>query len=169
MKHTIKLFFAAIALFCSIQAVNAQKLGHINSVELLDLMPEKKSADTQVADLQKKLVDQAQVMQGELQKKYQAYQAEAEKMTDAMRKLKEDELNDLDKRIQEFGQNAEKELSAKREALYKPVLDKAKKGVEDAAKEAGYTWVFDTSAGNTLVFPPSDNILPLVKKKLGIQ
>lgn len=168
MTHTIKLFITAIALFCSIGAVNAQKLGHINSVELLDLMPEKKAADTQVADLQKKLVDQAQVMQAELQKKYQAYQAEAEKMTDAMRKLKEDELNDLDKRIQEFGQNAEKELGAKREALYKPVLDKAKKAVEDTAKESGYTWIFDSSAGNVLVMPASENILALVKKKLGI-
>lgn len=168
MKHTVKLILLVVAIVGFSYTGNAQKLGHINSVDLLEAMPDKKSADTQVADLQKKLTDQIQVMQTELQKKYTEYQQTSAGMTEAMRKLKEDELQDLDKRIQEFGTNAEKELATKREALYKPVLDKAKKAVEDAAKENGYTYVFDSSNGSLLVMPPADNILALVKKKLGI-
>jgi len=35
------------------------------------------------------------------------------------------------------------------------------------AKENGYTHVFE--AGTLLVSPPSDDILPLVKKKMGIK
>jgi outer membrane protein len=37
------------------------------------------------------------------------------------------------------------------------------------AKENGYTYVFNSAEGLILVAPPSDDILPLVKKKLGIK
>jgi hypothetical protein len=36
------------------------------------------------------------------------------------------------------------------------------------AKENGFTYIFDVSAGSLLYQPESDNVLSLVKTKLGI-
>jgi outer membrane protein len=57
--------------------------------------------------------------------------------------------------------------------LLAPVLEKIDKTVKDVAKEAGYTYVFNTDAGPgttpiLLVAPDADNISDLVFKKLGV-
>jgi outer membrane protein len=49
-----------------------------------------------------------------------------------------------------------------------PVISKATAAIEAVAKENKISYVFDTSKGEFLVVPDSEDILPLVKKKLGI-
>jgi outer membrane protein len=48
------------------------------------------------------------------------------------------------------------------------MLAKAKKSVEEVAKENGYKLVIDSSQGTLLYSEPSDDIMALVKKKLGL-
>jgi outer membrane protein len=71
-------------------------------------------------------------------------------------------------RIQEFQENAEKKLQDRQQEVLKPIIDRAKKAIEDVAKENGYTYIFDTSVGALLYQQDSEDILPLVKKKLGL-
>ena len=47
-----------------------------------------------------------------------------------------------------------------------PILSKARKAIEDVATEGGFTYIFDKSQGSILYAQESENILPLVKKKL---
>ena len=49
------------------------------------------------------------------------------------------------------------------------MLEKANTAIEAVAKENEYSYILDTSAGVVLYFPETDDILPLVKTKLGIQ
>ena len=49
-----------------------------------------------------------------------------------------------------------------------PMIEKANQAINDVAKENGFTYVFDTASGSLLVFPDGDDILPLVKTKLGL-
>ena len=56
-------------------------------------------------------------------------------------------------------------MEAKREELLGPVAQKANTLIQDVAKTAGYTYVFRKEA--LMVFPEADDLLPLVKKKLG--
>ena len=46
---------------------------------------------------------------------------------------------------------------------------KQQQAIADVAKENGYSYIFDVSAGALLYQPDSDDILPLVKKKLGLK
>jgi outer membrane protein len=109
-------------------------------------------------------------MQEELEKKYNEYLEKKDNMTDLIKKSKEEELMSLQQRIQTFQTNAQQELQKKEQELLKPIIDKAKKAIEDVCKENGYTYVFDTGTGALLYYPKdSDDILPLVKKKLGIK
>ncbi len=159
-----------IALFAGV-SFSQQKLkfGHLNSNDLLEAMPERLSAQKTLQDFTKQLEDQLVTMQEELEKKYNEYLEKKDNMTELIRKNKEEELMSIQQRIQTFQTNAQQELQKKEQELIKPIIDKAKKAIEDVAKEQGYTYIFDTGSGAILYFPKeSDDILPLVKKKLGI-
>lgn len=145
------------------------KLGHLNSNDLLEAMPEKAQAQKSLQDYSKQLEDQLVAMQDELEKKYNEYLEKKDTYTDLIKKNKEEELTSLQQRIQTFQSNAQQDLQKKEQELLKPIIDKAKKAIEDVSKENGYTYIFDSGTGSLLYFPKdSDDILPLVKKKLGI-
>ena len=52
--------------------------------------------------------------------------------------------------------------------LLEPILAKARKAIEDVATEGSFTYIFDKSSGNILYAKESENVIALVKKKLGL-
>jgi outer membrane protein len=108
-------------------------------------------------------------MNNELQSKSQAYQAARATMTDAVRGAKESELNDLNKRLQDYSNDAKQKVDAKRDELGKPIIDKARAAVAQVAKEKGYTYVINSSQTDLIVSPPGDDMITEVKAKLGLK
>ena len=53
--------------------------------------------------------------------------------------------------------------------LLKPLIDRAKKAIEDVAREGGYTYILDAGSTTVLYSQDSDDIMPQVKKKLGLK
>jgi outer membrane protein len=56
--------------------------------------------------------------------------------------------------------------------MLKPIIDKAKKAVEDVGKEKGLIYVFDVSGElGTILYHSNESVdvLPLAKAKLGIK
>jgi len=145
------------------------KFGHINSNDLLAIMPEKDVAQKAIQDYARQLENQLLEMQTELEKKYSDYLANQESYSNMIKQTKEEELVSLQQRIQNFQHSAQMELQKKEGELLQPIIDKAQKAIDDVSKENGYTYVFDTGTGALLYWPKdSDDILPLVKKKLGV-
>lgn len=162
----IVLLFAASMSF----AQPGLKIGHINTQELLQAMPETDSAQTKLEKMQKELQSQLEVMQVELNNKYQDYLSKRDSYSELVRQTKEDELQNIQQRIQQFAQNADQDLQKKRSELYKPILDKANKAIEEVAKENGFTYILDLSSGVVLFHSDSSlDILPLVKAKLNLK
>ncbi|MDI9319848.1 MAG: OmpH family outer membrane protein [Phycisphaerales bacterium] len=168
MKKIILLAACTFALFTSVHA-QTLKLGHINSQELLGLMPEVKKADADLKAYAKSFEEQLETMTKEYQKKMGDYQAQEKTMTDAVKEVKQKEITDLGGRIESTQKSAEEKVVAKKQELFKPILDKAEKAIKEVAKEKGFDYVFDLSTGSVLVARDADNMLPLVKAKLGIQ
>jgi outer membrane protein len=171
MKNILKL--SLVVLLCAIMGmgysqVNA-KLGYIDSNELLEMMPGKDSVQNVLKDYQKTLETQLQTMYGEYQTKVQDYQTNSATMSDIIRQTKEKELADLETRIQTFQQQADTDLQDKQVTLLQPILDKAKSAVTAVAKENGFTYIFDIGTGAFLYYEKGENILPLVKAKLGLK
>lgn len=152
----------------STNAQSGEKFGHINSLELLSYMPEIKQADQDLKQYQKKLQKQSQNMMQEYQKKMKEYQKKQDMMMDAVKKDKENEIRNLEQRIRKFRQNAQQKLASKKQELYKPILKDADNAIQKVAKENGYTYIFDSSAGALLYSQDSDNILELVKNEMGL-
>lgn len=154
----------------SVVSAKAQgpKFGHINSAELLSAMPEVKDADKKLQEFAASLENQLKLMTNEYQTKVQTYQSQQGSMADPIKDAKIKEITDLEGRIQEFQQTAQESVSKKKEELYSPILKKAEDAIVELAKEKGYGYVFDTSAGAVVYAQPSDDLMDQVKKKLGI-
>lgn len=159
----VALIIAAIGLF---SFAKAQKIAHLSLDSLISLMPETKVAKETAQNYLKGIDAESISMQSELEAKYQKYLQDQATMSDLVRKTKEDELNQLQRRIEDFKQQAQQDYQRKTAELTAPIMDKAKKGIEAVAKEGGYKYILDTSAGSVLYSEPSDDVLMAVKKKL---
>jgi len=82
---------------------------------------------------------------------------------------KEKELADLQSRIDAFKTKAQQDLQGKQQELLQPFIVKAKDAVKDVAKENKYTTILNSIEDVVLYSEPGDDIMALVKKKLGIQ
>lgn len=163
----IKLF-AVIALLTTSTIGFTQKLGHVNSNEILSIMPEKIQAEKDFQMYTSQLEEQLQKMSKELQAKYADYQANQTNMSEPIKKAKENEIRDMESRIQEFRAGAEEDLAKKENELLEPIITKVKTAIEEVAKEGSYTYIFDSSAGILLYAKDSEDIMSQVKKKLGL-
>ena len=170
MKKLFKVALVASCLFFAGNVAQAQsKIGHIAFNQLIDQMPETKVVQKQIQDYQKTFVDQLTALNNELQANAQGYDAKKATMTDAARTAKEAELQDQNKRLQDFQAKAQQQVSDKTQQLSKPLLDKARAAIQTVAKEKAYTYVLDTSQTELLVSPEADNMMAAVKAKLGLK
>lgn len=163
------VLFLAIGLFLTNLAIAQTKFGWIDSRELLKAMPEVAKSETDIQAYAKTFQDQLQAMQQEYEKKVKEFQAGEKTMTDAVKEVKVKEIQDLEARMQSTNQSAQEKVEKKRQEMLQPILDKADKAIKDVAKEKGYDYIFDASTGTLLHAKDADNILVLVKAKLGIK
>lgn len=169
MKHMRFLLVLATIVFAGgLSAQKAPKLGHINSAELLSLMPERKAAAEKMDSIAKQAEKHLQEMMVEYRAEQEKLSTNGPKMSELVRKDAEEKLNGLATRIQNFQQQAQESLQEDENKLIEPIVNKAKKAIEQVAKENGYTYILDTSGGAVLFWEESDNILNMVKKKLGL-
>ncbi len=166
------LILAFVMAGSALYAQSNLKLGHINSQDLFAAMPETDSAQKKLEKVAKQYEETLEQLQVEFNKKYEEYlRLSKEPNTgELILRTKEDELQTLQQRIQSFQEEAQNEIARKRTELFKPVQDKALKAVSDVARENGFSYIFDM-AGGLVVFAAENtiDILPLVKKKLGLQ
>ncbi len=153
----------------NLSAQTKSKFAHVNSNDLMLLMPGIDTAQKAIQDYAKQLEDEMKAMYGEYEKKTADFQNNQATMSQSLQQIKLKELQDLETRIRAFEEQAQAELQSKQEALLKPLVDKAKVAIADVAKEHGYSYVFDSALGVLLYSDETDNIMELVKKKLGIK
>jgi outer membrane protein len=165
----IKLFlFFIIATISFTASAQQLKIAYINSQQLLEKTPEAKTAN-----------DQLLQMANELDSLYQQYIMEYQKLANEIqtntslsavaREAKMQDIGLLEQRIQQYEQESQQRIDARKKELYQPVIEKLTQTIKDVAKENGYTYVIDNSLGVIISAPEGDDILPLVQKKLNIQ
>ncbi|WP_317899190.1 OmpH family outer membrane protein [Aurantibacillus circumpalustris] len=168
MNTTIKKVVLTIVAAGSLTFAQSQKIAHLSFDSLVNMMPETKIATEAAQTFLKGLEQESIAMQTELENKYKDYMEKQATMSDLLKKNREEELQQLQKRIEDFRNQADQEYRRKTADLTGPIMDKAKKGIDAVAKEGGYKYVLDTSSDRTSVLyhEASDDILLAVKKKL---
>ncbi len=171
MRNLLK--FAAVLLFVVAAATaNAQtpKFGHIDLQALVQVMPERATAETEFNKFQGELEDILAEMNTDYQKKLTELQQMGDSASQIKKNAKITELQDLQQRMQNYQVTAQQQLQQKNGELLSPVFDKAQKAIEEVAAEKGLLYVFDTGTGVVLFKSnQSLDLLPLVKTKLGIK
>lgn len=169
MKKLLKVAaIAAVMLFAGTLA-HAQKVGYVNFKAVVDALPETKGVQTQLQAYQKQFADQFQGMQTEYNTKVTDFQKNNGAMNDATRTAKANEIQDIERRMQDFNNTAQQQINTKADELSKPLIAKAKDAITAIAKEKGYAYVLNTSQVDLIVSPDADDLMPAVKAKLGIK
>jgi outer membrane protein len=173
MKRFIGIFALVTVVSFVGQNIFAQnlKFGHLNRNELIQAMPEFDSARTTLEKLNTELTNAGELLQVELNNKYEAYLKDGKNLTELVRQTKEQELQDYQRRLTEFQTNAQNQIQEKQVALFTPITEKADKAIREVGKENGFIYIFDISGNQVAYFDEtkSTNILPLAKTKLGLK
>jgi outer membrane protein len=168
MKRSVLMI--ALFLGFGLMAQAQQKIGHVNSDELLQMMPETKQAQKELEAYGQQLEKDLTDMEDELNTKFESFRANEKMMTTLARETKTQELQELQRRIQEYSQRAQQDLQQKQVELLTPVIEKATKAVEDVAEENGFDYILDSSQSKAVIIYAGggEDIMPLVKAKLGL-
>jgi outer membrane protein len=168
MKKAFTLVMLAFVLTAAGNRVLAQnKIGHIALNEVIAAMPEAKKADTILQQFRDALYQAAQDKQAAFEEAVAKFYKDSAAMTPSVKEVKRKTLQDQMTAMQGEDQRIQQELQRKQEEVSTPIQKKALDAVTAVAKEAGYGYVLVKEA--LLVAPPSDDLLPLVKKKLGLK
>ncbi len=160
------LLISAMAL-SMIGAKAQQKIGYINTDELISVMPEAEKADAELKEYQSSLSQQGQDMMKDLSDKDSLFVRDSAKLSPSMREIKKNELIALYQRVQNWNQQAQEMYQQEAQKKIAPLRQKAMDAIKAVAKESGYAYILDVSA--VIVGPPGDDVLTLVKKKLGVK
>ncbi|GAO42849.1 OmpH family outer membrane protein [Flavihumibacter petaseus] len=168
MKKGLTILVVALGLVALGNKASAQtKIGCISFNEIVAAMPEAKKADSVLSQFREALIASAQDKETALNEAIQKFNADSSKMTTAVKDVKRKDLQAKLTELQGEEQRIQQELQKKQEELSGPIQKKAMDAVTAVAKEAGYTHVFPKEY--MIVSPPADDLLPLVKKKLGLK
>lgn len=166
----IGIVILAIVLFSATTVQQSNKLGYINTLELLDKMPAVKQAKSkltaQKAQSEKLLKTQAEKFQARYQKALQ--DAQAGKLSPIQQKTVEKELAAKQDQLMKSERKMQQDLMKKEQQLFQPIQSKVKAAITAVAKQKGYRYIFDSSAGLILHAEDSDNVMAAVKAKLGM-
>lgn len=165
MKQIKTLLIAAILILGASQTMNAQaKTAHVDVSEIMAKMPAMLDAQNQLTKLSDTYDADYKKMAEEFKAKLAKYDAEAATVTEAVNGERQKEVSDMQKRIQEFGQNAQKELQQKQEDITKPIYEKVRVSIQKVGKAKGFQYVLDSSS---LLLADGPNLTADVKKDLG--
>ncbi|MGB4770795.1 MAG: OmpH family outer membrane protein [Chitinophagaceae bacterium] len=168
MKKVLFLVCIAVAATFTQKAAaqaGAVKIAYVSVDEVVQLMPEYKKAMLDLSGYDSALqINYAETVQ-ELNRQDSLFKADSVKWSSAVKTAKRENMRKLFTDLQGFEQSYQQQMQQKNEELLAPVAQKANSLIQEVAKAAGYTHVFRKEA--LMMYPESDDLLPLVKKKLG--
>ena len=158
-----------IALLLAPMSMMAQKFGHFNSNELVQLMPEWTTAQTELQTLAKQYDDDLKRMQDELQKKADEFQKEQANLLENVRARREQELNDLYQRVIQSRDDNQQAFQKAQAEKMQAISEKITAAVKKIGDEGGYVYIMDITSGIPYISEKlSTDVTPELKKALGI-
>ena len=169
MKQFRTLFIALALSIGATAFTNAQsKVAHIATQDLVQSLPEYKSAMDQLQKLEKTYDAEIKDMLSEAQSTMQRYEAEANTKSDEENQKRGAEIQAAQRRIQEHSAKARQDLQKKETDLLRPVLEKVRTSIQKVARAKGYDYVLDSTTGTGVLLADGYDLTPDVKKDLGL-
>lgn len=148
----------------------SQKIGYVNSQEILDKMTEVKIANIQLDAYEKELTAKGEEMVLKFENQYKLYMKEVNSgtLSKVQMATKEQDLMAKQEEIRNFETEADELMEKKRQSLFEPILLKINDEIKKLGQEKGYTLILDSAQGLLLHATEADNLIDDLKSKLGI-
>ena len=160
----------AILFMMAPLAIFAQKFGHLNSADIIQVMPEYTAAQTELQKLEKQYSDELKMMETELSKKSEEYEAQKATLPANIQQRREQELQELYGRMQQYYQQSQQELMQASQEKQAAIMEKIMKAIKEVGVSGGYLYIFDVASGIPYISETlSTDVTGAVKAKLGIQ
>ncbi len=143
----------------------AQKIGYIDTEEILNGIPEYQTAQQQLNELADKYKSVIEAEIGKIDVLYQSYQNQKAALSESQRQVKENEIIEKEKAVKEkqkiyFGE--EGIMASKSEELLTPIKNKVQSAIDAVSSKEGYSLVLDLAAMSGVVY--KDTSLDLTQK-----
>lgn len=164
MKRIILL----LLIISSVNVSAQSKVGTINTEFIISQMPELKEVQSQMEAYNKELGQKIQNKYTEYQELVQKFEEEKDSLNEVVRKIRENEIYDMEQNINKLQQNSQKLARVKRDELMRPLYEKIGTAIEKVVQEQGYTQIFNENNG--LVYgSPEDDLTEEVLDEMGIE
>lgn len=153
MKHFKIIFTFALLLLFGLN--NAQKIGVVDTNEILNKLPQYKEAEARLNSQIDTWESELQSLQSEYERKKAAFESEKVLLIGDQLKLREKEVTDLDKNIKtttslRFGANGE--ITKLRTNLVQPFQDQIWEAIKTMSEKNGLGIVLDKSNNISVIF-----------------
>lgn len=157
-------------LMCAPIAAFAQKFGHVNAQEIIQVMPDYTKAKNEIDALQKQYEDDLKSMQDELTKKSQAYEKEQATLPDNIKQRREQELQEMYQKIQQSYQDNQQALAKAYQEKMQAITTKVIDAIKQVGQAGGYVYIMDVAGGVPYISTTlSTDVTADVKAKLGLK
>ncbi len=163
---------SAFILLSSTLGFAQQKIGWIDTQEIMKKLPEAIEAQTKLDAFVSQWQTEINKMQSDLQQESDDYQRRRLILPEQARIQEEQKLGDMQKKImdlrnQRFGPNGD--LAQQQNTIMRPVQEKVLQAIQDVAKEGDYDYIFDKSGQVLLMYSnPKYDLTQQVLDKLKI-
>ena len=166
MKHLKNLLLTATLIIAfSFNAQAQSKVAHINTQELVESMPDMKSAKSELEKLAKTYETDIQAMATELQNKITQYDAESSTKTDEENGKRLQEVQSMEQSIRQYQAQAQQDLQKKELDLLRPITEKAKNAILKVGNAQGFDYILDSSQGQGVIMANGKDLLACYNKK----
>jgi len=144
------------------------KIAFINSNEIFSKMPELKDVESKLATKRETITKNAAAIEKEYNDLVEKFSKDStSNLTESIILDRQNQLESLQKRYQDFMQTSQAEYTKEQESLLAPVQQKMRQAIQTVGTENNYTYILDAGA---LLHVGSNAIdaSKLVKAKLGI-
>ncbi|MCS7036470.1 MAG: OmpH family outer membrane protein [Saprospiraceae bacterium] len=166
-------FLLLFSMLLSAVPADAQtyKYGHINLGNLLEELPQTAEAEAKLRIIADSLNRRDSLMTAAFQAAYLKLKKEYDEgmLTPIQVQQRQSELEKQRDEIQNFEEEAQRLIEAKRAELLEPIVKRVNEAIQAVAKREGYAMIFDIGSGALLFAIETIDITALVRKELGLQ
>lgn len=141
----MKKIFLSLLMCLPFALMAQQKIAIVNTQELMAKLPDVTQVQNKVQELAKKYDADIKSMQDELKTKAEDYTKKKDSLPETIQKRKEQELQDIQLRIQQSYSAMQDDLQKQQQTLLAPVQQKVSNAIKKVSDSMGITYVLDAA------------------------
>ena len=165
-----KIALIAVMFILPLVAMAQAKFGHMNSQEIITVMPEFTKAQADLDALSKQYREEMQRSEEEFNRKYQELLQQQDSLPKNILERRSKEVQDMAQRQQQFQQEAYQAMEKAQQEAMVPIYQKLDDAVQAVGKAEGVVYIFDIARTPVAyIGTGSIDLTAKVKTQLGIK